>query len=713
VKLSVLKNNIPVKDYNLSQMLKGDEKGPFSFFLGRSPECQIQLDSREISRIQAEITYGDGIWSIKNSSPQIPIFLNGGLVDKTKIEEGSSILVGPFRLLAQGVEKPAPAVETPKEEIKEGAQEETKTEEALTQEVSPEISEGDFSLGGGTPTETVPPPESPLPTEGVLEATSEPPATTEGEAPSGEQTADIPIIKFELDLQGPYAPFGTYLVDKPETFIGRDEKKCQIVLKDSEVSAVHAVIRKKHYACEIEDLKSKNGIIHNGKRINKIDLANDDQFSIGTTNFLVRAYTQFLEQESPRLMPVEENQSIEVEKIIEESASFENKEGVEGQVPGAEGAPTEKKKFNLKDFYQGIKTDPAKRKRALIIGGVLLAAIMLIPSEPEKPKKEPTKKAGEVSDKAKKGVDEKLKKFTPEQLDFLDSAYLLSKELFKQGKYAETIFELQKIFSLTPDYKNAKQINSLAKSGLAKMEELERKRLEEVERKKREQRIKEMVEKATGAVKNREADLAKGLFAQILKLDPENYEVTQLKLEIESWESEEKRKKEEEENQRVQREKRVETLAPGKKYFLAQDWYKAIIRLNEFLEINPMDEDLIKEATDMLKESKQNLATLVDPILEKAETLKEGGDAKGAYEEYKKALLFDPSQEKPIAEMKKISEKLQVRAGKVYREAIISESLSLFQDAKEKFLEVQQISPSDGEYYEKATQKLKNYMDYE
>ncbi len=720
MKLSVLKNNLPVKDYNLSQMLKGDEKGPFSFFLGRSPECQIQLDSREISRIQAEITYGDGIWSIKNSSPQIPIFLNGGLVEKTKIEEGASILVGPFRLLAQGVEKSAPVQGAPKEETQEGTQEaaqvETKTEEALTGEVSPEISEGDFSLGGGTPTETVPPeatPEAPLPTEGgALEGISEPPATTEGEAPSGDQTADIPIIKFELDLQGPYAPFGTYVIDKPETFIGRDEKKCQIVLKDSEVSAVHAVIRKNHYACEIEDLKSKNGIIHNGKRINKIDLANDDQFSIGSTTFLVRAYTQFLEQESPRLMPVEENQSIEVEKIVEET--FETKEGAEGQAPGAEGVPTEKKKFSLKNFYQEIKTDPAKRKRALMIGGVLVAALMLIPTEPEKPKtKEPVKKAEEVSDKAKKGVEESLKKFTPEQLDFLDSAYLLSKELFKQGKYAETIFELQKIFSLTPDYKNAKQINALAKSGLAKMEELERKRLEEVERKKREQRIKEMVEKATEAVKNRESELAKGLFGQILKLDPENYEVTQLRLEIESWESEEKRKKEEEENQRIQREKRVELLGPGKKYFLAQDWYKAIIRLNEFLEITPMDEDLIKEATDMLKESKQNLANLVDPILEKAETLKEGGDAKGAYEEYKKALLFDPTLEKPLAEMKKISERLQVRAGKVYREAIISESLSLFQDAKEKFLEVQQISPSDGEYYEKATQKLKNYMDYE
>jgi len=690
-------------------MITGEEKGPFSFFAGRSPECQIHLDSREVSRIQAEITYGDGIWSLKNTSPQIPVFVNGALVDKAKIEAGSSILIGPFRLIVNEIQIPKTA-----EEVKppEEASAETVTQEVSSEE-APAESSGEFSLGGDTPTETVPAEGSTEPATS-LETTPETPAEGAIAETGEERTADIPFIKFELELEGKYAPFGTFVIDRDETFIGRDEKKCQIILKDSEVSSVHAVIRKKHYSCEIEDLNSKNGIIFNGKRINKIAFESDDKFSIGTTNFTVRAYTEFLDQESSRLMPVEENQEIEVEQIVEESASFGDKAVAEGATPGKEGeaVPGEKKKFNLKQFFQEIKTDPVKKKRAMMIGGVLILAMLMIDTTPEKPKVAP-KKAGEVTDKAKKEVDEKLKKFTPEQLDFLDSAYLLSKELFKQGKYAETIFELQKIFTLTQDYKNAKQINSLAKSGLAKMEELERKRLEEIERKRRDQRIKEMVEKATEAVKNKESELAKGLFGQILKLDPENYEVTQLKLEIESWEADEKRKKEEEETKRVEREKRVEQLSPGKKYYLAQDWYKAIIRLNEFLEISSMDEDLIKEATDMLKESKENLATTVNPILEKAETLKEGGDSKGAYEEYKKAILFDPSLEKPLIEMKKISEKLQFRAGKVYREAIIAESLSLFQDAKEKFLEVQQISPSDGEYYEKAIQKLKNYIDYQ
>ena len=61
--------------------------------------------------------------------------------------------------------------------------------------------------------------------------------------------------------------------------------------------------------------------------------------------------------------------------------------------------------------------------------------------------------------------------------------------------------------------------------------------------------------------------------------------------------------------------------------------------------------------------------------------------------------------------MNAIREKLTIRSRKIYREALISESLSLFNDAKEKFQEVQQIAPSDSDYYKKATAKLKDYLD--
>lgn len=64
-----------------------------------------------------------------------------------------------------------------------------------------------------------------------------------------------------------------------------------------------------------------------------------------------------------------------------------------------------------------------------------------------------------------------------------------------------------------------------------------------------------------------------------------------------------------------------------------------------------------------------------------------------------------------LNEIDEIRNLLDSRSKKVYREAIIAESLSLFNDAREKFQEVQQISPSDSEYYKKASEKLKNYLE--
>ena len=46
-----------------------------------------------------------------------------------------------------------------------------------------------------------------------------------------------------------------------------------------------------------------------------------------------------------------------------------------------------------------------------------------------------------------------------------------------------------------------------------------------------------------------------------------------------------------------------------------------------------MDEDLVKEATEMLKTSKDNLKKKTGPVIGKARSLKEGQDLKLAYEE--------------------------------------------------------------------------------
>lgn len=533
-------------------------------------------------------------------------------------------------------------------------------------------------------------------------------------ATTDEKTSEIKFATYELTLRGEGVPYDKFTIADGETLIGRDPKTCQLVLDNSEVSSQHAKIIKTKIDCHLEDLKSGNGTYINENRINKTELKDKDTFRIGDIHLTLAIRSDFLSEQSGILMPVEENQEIEVEEIIEVDESFGDEEGEEG-AEGVEGSG-EVDDGKKKSLIQQIKTDPKKRKIAIVVVGALLV-LMLSDSEPEKPKaKSKSAKAKDAKGKTtgktgKKGKAGEKKKFTPEQLEFLDSAYLLAKELFQRGKYSETLFELQKVFSITKEYKNAQQIYSLAKQGLAKLEEIEKKRIEEIDRKKRVKRTKELIVRAKKAVDEKQHQVATSLFGQILKLDPENYEVPQMKLEIDAYKSEKKRKEDEARKKTEERNKKVTQIQPSKKFYLAKEWFKAILKIQEFLKIQPMDEDLIKEATNMLSDSKKQMRNLIGPLLSKARNLGEGEDLKGAYEIYNKILFHDPTHEESINEMGRIKELLHTRAQKIYRHAIISESLSLFEDAKEKFQEVQQISPSDSLYYKKATKKLKEYVD--
>jgi len=113
----------------------------------------------------------------------------------------------------------------------------------------------------------------------------------------------------------------------------------------------------------------------------------------------------------------------------------------------------------------------------------------------------------------------------------------------------------------------------------------------------------------------------------------------------------------------------------------------------------------------MLKVSREELNSAVAPLIGKAKSLLEGQDLKGAYEVYQQILRIEPSNAESLNQVGEIREQLSNRARKIYREAIIAESLSLFQDAKEKYQEVQQISPVDSDYYKKASEKLRDYLE--
>jgi tetratricopeptide (TPR) repeat protein len=250
-----------------------------------------------------------------------------------------------------------------------------------------------------------------------------------------------------------------------------------------------------------------------------------------------------------------------------------------------------------------------------------------------------------------------------------------------------------------------------AKLGVARLAEADRKIKEEAERKERKMQVDAILAKAKEAVKDRQSQVAEALFGQILEKDPENLDVPQLKMELDAWKKEQEKIALEKAQKEAERKRQLNLLQPGKTAYLKKDWNVAIGKLEDFLRNKDMDEDLIKEASAMLTESKNNLNDIIAPLLGQARSLKEGQDLKGAYQIYSEILRKEPSNSEAITEMGEIRNILDDRAKKIYREALISENLSLFEEAKEKFQEVQQNTPTDSEYYKKATEKLRNYVE--
>jgi predicted Zn-dependent protease len=271
--------------------------------------------------------------------------------------------------------------------------------------------------------------------------------------------------------------------------------------------------------------------------------------------------------------------------------------------------------------------------------------------------------------------------------------------------------EADKIYAITPSYKNLNQYVALAKEGVKKLEQLEKERRDKEKERRRKIKVASLLGKAEKAIDNKKMDLATGFLDEVISLDPNNDAVLRLRREIKLYKKEQDRIAIEKAQKEAERKRQLSELSPGKTYFLKREWFKAISKLSDFLRSKSIDEDLRKEASDMLNKSKKNLKAKVSPLLGKARSLKEGQDLKGAYEVYNDILIIEPSHEEALNEMNEIRETLEIRSKKIYREAIISESLSLYSDAKAKFQEVQQVSPVDSEYYKKAVEKLKEYLD--
>jgi hypothetical protein len=91
----------------------------------------------------------------------------------------------------------------------------------------------------------------------------------------------------ELLVKRPRQPEVRVPLDRTETIIGRDPS-CDIVLGEESASRRHARIgRDDGGYFEIVDLGSRNGIIVEDERVDRMTLLDGDAFTIGDTSFVI------------------------------------------------------------------------------------------------------------------------------------------------------------------------------------------------------------------------------------------------------------------------------------------------------------------------------------------------------------------------------------------------------------------------------------------
>jgi len=725
VRLTVLKNHVPINEVLVETP---DLNERYEIYVGRSEDCHVVIDDPLISRHHFVLKNESGKWYCEKLSQLGMLSINGNVGNKIEVISGDEIKCGGYSLIVDEISSKAsapiqPIYQAPEpsylqevktqhapvsqlEEIEEMVEDVPQTEELDSTEVigsSEEVVEESdtFSDSDNSFTDEAPADDNLLPAESFGDDVSTFGDDSGGgdEGSSDESTRFFKaFVNYQLVLFGDLAPYDRYQIDSSEIYIGRDPKKCQIVLDDPEVSTVHAVIRKNNIDITLEDLNSSNGTILNGERINKAHLSTGDEFVIGSTSFSLETRSDLLEAESDRLMPVESGQMIETEEIEEEMV-----DAVDGDVDFNSEAPPEK------SLIKRIWKDPVKRKKLIYaVAGLVLAYVFLGPDE--EPAPAPKAAVAKVDPAKDKNAKPKLQ-LSKELEQKRNMSYELGVSFFEQNKYFEALKEFQTVMEIDPEYKKVSTYFDQTKAGLKRLEELEAQKRAEEERLKTKKQIEELLVKAREAVKDKHVTVAESYFAQIAEKDPENIEVQQLKMELEEWQKEQERIALEKATKEAARKAMVDAINPAKTFYLKKEWYKAILKLEEYLRRKGTDEDLVKEATDMLADAKNQLAADLGPLIGKARSLKEGQDLRNAYEAYLEILKVEPTNSEALNEVDDIKSSLDTRSKRIYREAIIAESLSLFTDAKEKFQEVQQISPTDSEYYRKASDKLKNYLE--
>ncbi|OFZ79158.1 MAG: hypothetical protein A2583_00505 [Bdellovibrionales bacterium RIFOXYD1_FULL_53_11] len=714
--LTILKNGETIK----SQPIESEA------LLGRADGCVIRLDDRAVSRQHAVFTPASGGVQVEKKSEFAPLVVNGAECSQALLKDGDVISIGPYLMrlsMQKAAAEEAPEAPAPVEaESPSGA-----ADAPVMEELQPSTEPAQEENSAGVEMELPSGAADQQPDEGVQES----PAAVDEDGKT--KITQDPSLTVKLVFQPGVANHVQYELKNAETSIGRG-KICDIILSDKKSSRKHALILKAGSSFILRDLGSINGTYVNGNKVKDCELSNDDVIRIGDSEFAFKALSGDFEAQAAGFMPVvdEEEPAFGGQALSAEASPMVLDMGgqaADGAMPGSPGAvpgvtdantasaitglpgigSTKKKQSLIDKYIKNFKTLPPKQKVMVVFVVGALFYFLVLDEDPPVQKAGQAKKPGATATTGMK-VPLSFASLSAEQKRFVETQHNLGFEHYKNREYDKALYEIRKIFSLIPEYKNAKEIERYAIEGKRKIEaiEEEKKRREEEERIK--SRVVQMVSETGDLMKGKKYDQARELFGQVLALDPENSQIALWKKEIEEYE--EKRRIEEQQRQVMQEinTRARDFLAEGDALRKKGRCHPAFAAYAKVRELGPSDKKILARADSATRSCRLYVKNRRDPVLDEAKKLEEAGEFAKAFQQFKRATVLDPPHPAGHAGMARIRGVLHGKAKVLYTEAVLAESYSDFKTARKKFKEVMDTTPEDDIYYERAKRKFGQYL---
>jgi len=627
--------------------------------IGRAQGCSVHLDEVSISRLHAVIFPLGGGWVLQRKANFGAVLLNGQEVENAPLEGGEEIKIGAFSLRI--------SIEAPQATSLTGSKPQVTSSNAM--------SRADIS--------------------GALDVSG-------GDGNTKFVTAGLSAL---FRMEPGSGNVDEFLMEKDVALFGRGSN-CDVVLTEKKASRKHFEVRRQGLSFFLKDLNSANGTVVNGSAVTECELVAGDLIQVGESKiqFSIESKDFFAKQDQFLTVPahLQQGDALDLGALGGEPGQA-GELGPDGKPLasddiGPDGTPLPPKPNSSTDFighfkYKWARIPKAQRMRYLtiLVVGCLLLAMLGQPDD------------SPVKSKSPKGPNAArlYTDLTPKNQAFVRDNYKQLLAAHEKKDFQVMFDRTRNILSLVDEYNDTKSYETIAKRGLDAIEEEKKRReLEEKQRKVREEVAK--LEEKGKIVFDRALKEPKvrpeldALIQEIYAKDPNNHVAADWKQRIKEKADEEKKEAELAAEREKTRLKAEDAYAAVVKIFKDERYIQAIADADKLADIGWPEPEYVERVEKLKVDIRTALKTVLDPLLAEARNQRqEGGDLVKARDQYHKVLAIDALNAEARQGLNDIRQVLLLRAKRLYAEAILAESISDLQEAKEKYLKCLHVAPDD------------------